>query len=816
MTSLILWFHEIDEASSARVGGKGLNLGLMTAAQLPVPNGFVITHDAYRVARERECLSIDESLRTDILAHYTLLGRGLVAVRSSATSEDGTTASFAGQQETILGVKNEAELLDAVVRCWQSLHTERATAYRAQHGIDDRAATMAVVVQGLVEAEVAGVLFTQDPFDASGKSLLVEAAPGIGEAVVSGRVTPDRFQVDRTTGEVLKQVVSEKRELLTATGWQPIAANDQSKPCLAAPQLADLAVIAARIEKFYGGPRDVEWAYADGQFAVLQARPITAGGASEIEAVRKREIENARALSTGRDTIWGRFNLAEVLPTPLPLTWSIVREFMSGKGGYGRMFRALGYDPDPELDDAGFVDLIGGRPYINLDREPKLYFRDFPYGYDFAAIRREPALALSPKLVAVPARKTSRFWWRLPSIAWAMLRATSRIKTLMASDAERLEREVYPNFVKQVYTDEAKNVLASLAYEQLFALSNTWRERINDFAVDSLRPGVFAATALAELEQALTAANVQNPASAARQLVMGTRPPRECDLAGGLRDVSQRVMSVEEFLSLFGHRGPAEMELSQPRYRDTPEKIESLRNNGAIHLHPQPHAESEFLNRDAALATRLQPLLSRTNKYTALRESSKHYLMLGFARLREIFREMGRRLELGDDVFFLQLVDIPPDSKTFDRKLLRDKIDRAKSRRKLVLALPMPPVLFSDDLDAIGRSPQVTSAKSWQGTPLSFGSFEGPALALEEPISPSEVEEGFVLVCPSTDPAWVPLFMKAGGLVMESGGVLSHGAIVAREFGIPAVAGIPNIQGQLRSGQRIHVDGASGEVSLIE
>src|SRR5262245_5178173 len=210
-------FEQIEPGDTESVGGKGLSLGLMTKAGLPVPPGFCITSAAHRRLRGQQ-LHNDDSLAHAILDAYRQLGGGPVAVRSSATAEDGSVYSFAGQQETILGVIGEKDLLDAVARCWDSLESERARAYRRQQGVEGNGLAMAVVVQRLVPAEVAGVLFTRDPLDSEGRRMLVEASWGLGERVVSGRVTPDRFRVDRATGAGGERQVGERTNLLRWTG----------------------------------------------------------------------------------------------------------------------------------------------------------------------------------------------------------------------------------------------------------------------------------------------------------------------------------------------------------------------------------------------------------------------------------------------------------------------------------------------------------------------------------------------------------------------------------------------------------------------
>ena len=278
---------------------------------------------------------VDADLRRQLLEAYERLGRGVVAVRSSATVEDGATASFAGLQETILGVEGDDQLVAAVARCWHSIDSERARSYRARGNVDESQVAMAVVVQRLIDSEVSGVLFTRDPLDASGRQMLVEAAWGLGEAVVSGLVTPDRFHVDRESGRVIDRQINRKPVAIHAAGRVEVAAERQTAACLSDEQLASLADLGRQVEKVYGEPRDVEWAWAQGRAWLLQARPITTAGAAEREQFRRDEIARLEQMADPRGTVWARYNLAEVLPTPTPMTWAIVSRFMSGAAGWG-------------------------------------------------------------------------------------------------------------------------------------------------------------------------------------------------------------------------------------------------------------------------------------------------------------------------------------------------------------------------------------------------------------------------------------------------------------------------------------------------
>ena len=453
----------IQADDGATVGGKGLSLGRLVQAGLPVPPGFCVISAAHRRLRGQAPRQ-DETLAAAIVAAYRQLGSGPVAVRSSATAEDGAVSSFAGQQETFLGVRGEDELLGAVGRCWESLDSARAVAYRRQQGIpagsDAGGLAMAVVVQRLVAAEVAGVLFTRDPLDPEGQRMLVEASWGLGESVVSGLVTPDRFHLDRKTGAVCERHIGTKAVQRTAAGTEPVPQDQQSQPCLDDAQLAQLADLGRQVEQLYGGPRDVEWAWADGRFWLLQARPITSADAAERAQVRREEIATLRTLAEPGGTVWSRFNLSEGLPEPTPMTWAVVRRFMSGLGGYGLMYRDLGFTPHRSLDEAGVYDLVCGRPYCNLSREPRLYSGWLPHEHPFALLKANPSRALDPHAVQNPARAGALFWLllplRLPFIVVKSVGFAVRLGRLSRSFADHFRGTVLPAFASEVEREGAR------------------------------------------------------------------------------------------------------------------------------------------------------------------------------------------------------------------------------------------------------------------------------------------------------------------------------------------------------------------------
>jgi pyruvate,water dikinase len=805
----ILSFADVRPEHAGLVGGKGLSLALTAAAGLPVPPGFCITADAYRRLGHEP--RIDAALGDALAVAYRELGAGPVAVRSSATAEDGVVTSFAGQQETILGVEGDDALRQAIERCWQSLHTDRAKAYRQRQGVDEAGLAMAVVVQQLVDAEVAGVLFTRDPFDPTGSFMRVEAAWGLGEVVVSGRVTPDRFQVERETGRPHDRQPGHKHVRVTRSGEEPVPPENHRSLCLTDEQLGQLADLGRRVEAFYGDARDIEWAIADGQVWLLQARPITTGGADERERVRQETVDRLAKLVEPGGTVWSRVNLIEVLAEPTPMTWVVVSgKLLSGGGGTGAMYREFGFRPDTALATTSAYDLIGGRPHLNLSREPRLESPKPLAGYPVGKYRQSPHLALDPK------REPPSFFRQLLGIFGAV-RVAAKIAGASKKFAHEFRTVHIPAFTDLVDQAFAEN-LSTLTTPALVSRFNGWVDMaLVDFAAQSLKPTLLAQFAWQVLEQQIGKSLGPDRARAVLvELSQGARPDPDADLPGAIRELCAGTRSLDDFLRRFGHRGPNEMELAAPRWAESPLSLTGLTVSPSK-VPPRPAADvladvAAEAKWNTMVAKSMAGHVERLQTYLGLRETGKHHLMRGYAIIRQTLLELDRRFGLDGGVFYLTPDELPELIAGTDTK---PRIAERRRTRAIELSLEVPPVVFGDDLEAIGRPlPPPAGVEELTGIPLSAGVAEGPALVLLQPAA-APAEGGYILVCPSTDPAWVPLFVNARGLVMESGGTLSHGAIVAREFGLPAVAGLLGIQHRLRSGQRLRVDGARGTVSVV-
>jgi pyruvate,water dikinase len=721
-------------------------------------------------------------------------------------------------------------LVQAINAVFASWNSERAITYRKHHKINGLLGT-AVNVQMMCPSEVSGVMFTANPVDAKLEQIIIESSYGLGEAVVLGKVTPDRFVLNKRELRIAERHISTKDTIIATLAQDGKArTTDRNAASLRDNQIEDLARLGLRVESYFEVPCDIEWGLSQGEFYLLQSRPIRglqrrepSVDPEQREKVRAGEIAAARRLADPLGTVWSRFNLAEILPEPTPMTWSIVRRFMSGRGGFGLMYRDLGFDPDPRLDDVGIFDLICGRPYCNLSREARMHYRHLPFEHNFAAIKAAPNKALYPQPRINPFHAGWQFWLlaplRLPWTTWRMSRAERRRQRLAGTFPDDFHRRIVPAFDAEVQREQGADYSRLDPPALVARLEYCIQRTLLDFARESLKPTALAAFAMGAIERTLTPRLGHDQTQASlRELVMGVHPEEEANVAGAVRDLGDGKLDRATFLKRFGHRGNNEMELQSPRWSEQPETLDNLASQHA--------ARAAEINVPAAwnrivVEAQLTPAeqlgtyeqLQSLHTFMALRETAKHHLMKGYALIRRVLVELDRRFDLDGGIFFLTPADLP---RLLAGENLSAQIDEAKRRRVAALSLEAPQVLFSDDLEAIGRPVvALSSASAMQGVALSAGVAEAPALVLQSPAMTALPSEPYILVCPSTDPAWVPLFVQARGLVMETGGILSHGAIVARDFGLPAVAGLPDIHRRLKTGQRLRVDGTSGQVTLI-
>jgi rifampicin phosphotransferase len=800
----------------ALAGGKAINLARLMAAGLPVPDGFVITTAAYRAAGG--ATTVPAEIATLVREAYERMGSPMVAARSSATAEDMAEASMAGQYETFLNLSGADALLEAVAHCWQSMHSDRLRAYLREQGIAPECVAMAVVVQRLVPADAAGVLFTADPQTGVTKDMLIEAAWGLGEGVVSGAVQPDRIRVRAIDGSVLQYQVAEKTTRLCpgGRGFEAVLLADRSRACLQHETIHQLWQLGRRAARHFDGPQDMEWAVADGKVYLLQSRAITTLREAALrhglpETIRR---ELAARLDAGRGP-WVRHNLDETLPHPTPLTWSLLRPFMSGAGGFGKMYDEVGFKPSAAVRTEGFLDLIGGRVYMDCARMPEMFSEGYPFAYDAALLRANPDAAQQPPTVV-------KGTLREQGAAGALgQRVTDKLRLLAVDLDRRFDTEFAPA-VAAWCREESTRDLGALNHEELVVL---WEQRrakvLDEFGVMAFLPSMVEALATSELRAFLEEHSWdEEPDVLLHQMVVGAAPDQTFLANARLQEVGQGKRTRSEWLAEFGARGPGEFDLVNPRWNERPADLDEMSARLAgeaslleTHARRQQEATAAVQRLSAKLSPDLRQELARrvelAARYVRFREDGKHQLMRAYALLRPLALEFGRRLEIGEDVFLLESAEMIEALRT--GFVPKDGIAHRRLLRRAETSLTLSRVIDRQDLPGLGVPVVAADASRWTAHPLSSGTCTGPARIVRSPESAGDLGKGYVLVCPSTDPSWTPLFVGAAGLILECGGALSHGAIVARELGLPAVV-LEDATRLFQNGERLTLDANGGQV----
>lgn len=706
------------------------------------------------------------------------------------------------------------ECIRAVFTSWNS---ERARTYRQHHDIRGVMGT-AVNIQAMFPSERSGVLFTANPQDPDAGEMVIEASWGLGEAVVSGATTPDIYVVDSKT-LLTRRVVP---------GVRP-----GTDPALSADEVHEIAALGRRIEQEFGVASDIEWGIADGQIALLQTRKIRGLEiVADVERARRDEIQRLRELSSDRPAVWVIHNLAETLPAPTPLTWDLVRWFMSAQGGYGQLYRLLGHRPSERIPGHGFLELVAGRIYVDPRRAAEFHFGRLPIEYDEDEILRDRSALERPPTRFNVDLTDSFFFLRLPGLLLNLLRSARRTKVMARAPEVRFERMAVPkleSFLAQI----AETDLPTVATAELLRELERRRDFVlGEFAASSLLPGFFGGIAHEESRRLLT--QLLGPEEGERvtgQLTTGLEGDVTVEQNIALFEIAQGHGARADFLRRYGHRAINEMELSKPRWNEDPDFVDRMieRFRSAACQSPdvmhsrqiavRRQAEIDLPSRLAAaggssLRERVEGAIRRAQRLVPYRELGKFHLMRGYQTLREILVELGRRWDLGRDIFFLHFGELFEfESKPVElRQLIQTRKLRWRSSQKLVTE----DVIDSRNLEHFGQ-PRVREDVE-DDAPLTCQSIaaghgRGTARIVFHPDQVTDLGQDYVLVCPSTDPGWTPLFVHARGLIVERGGMLSHGAIVARDFGIPAVV-LEQATRIIPEGSQIEIDADRGRVFL--
>jgi rifampicin phosphotransferase len=857
-------------ATLESVGGKGASLARLVNAGLPVPGGFHVTTAAYRrvVADNdldeaiREALlsvdhtqpsTLDEASRTigdrfaqavmpaeiaDAIAHAyaELPGEDpAVAVRSSGTAEDLADLSFAGQQETYLNIYGATAVQQAVKRCWASLWTARAIGYRAQHGIDQGSVCLAVVVQLLVDADAAGVLFTANPISGARDQATITATWGLGEAIVSGTVTPDTLFVDKASGRVVDRQTADKQVTTVCTDGgtedRPTPEALRHAPVLGDQQAIELARFGTQIERLYGVPMDIEWAMHDSAFAILQARPITAlppGPAAPLEW---------KLVKPGGK--YARVSIIELLPEPLrPL------------------FGTLGVD---EINSA-YVRLgkLMFRASTLLPRELVVLINDYAY-YDVGFSPRQTLgmLVQMPRFAIFLLRTAEKRWREEVRPKYAATVARWQGQDLTTLSARELLRGVHELFSvamdHYIYTVQGGILPAAYMSEAAF----TWFyeklvRRANDpsaltfvLGFDSLpiraekslydlaewcrgRPAL--ANLLTRTDSAHTATWLSDESA------LPATSPGE--------DWSEFRARFADHQAHFGH-AIYDLDFAKPTPADDPTPVletlkHLLQGRGSDPYQRQAQAAQRREEAMRRVGSRLRGfrrvwfhrLLNWAQRYAPLREDALGDTGLGWPLVRRMLLELGRRLTAGgaiqrsEDIFWLVESEVNELAQELDSgsPRLADRSNIVEERKARIVAESQhtPPPSLPQKVTFAGFDyRQFLPARAGdqagntiKGLGASPGQVTATARVIRGPEDFGQMKQGDVLVAAITTPAWTPLFALAAAVVTDVGGPLSHSSIVAREYGVPAVLGTGVATGRIHSGDLITVDGSAGVVTL--
>ncbi|MEW2135756.1 rifamycin-inactivating phosphotransferase [Streptomyces sp. NPDC005409] len=865
MNEQYVWdLHHADETQVAVVGGKGAHLGALSRIEgVRVPGGFCVTTEAFRriikeapsasdlldrlscvnpddreavrtlsarIRRTIEGTAIPDDLAAAILRALARSGeRAAYAVRSSATAEDLPTASFAGQQDSYLNVVGPTAVLQHISRCWASLFTERAVTYRHRNGIDHRTVHMAVVVQQMAFPHASGVLFTADPVTGNRKVATVDAGFGLGEALVSGLVNPDVFRV--RDGEVVARTIASKKRAVTALpagGTHEVAvdARRQEQPALTDAQAVRLAGLGRRIEAHFGRPQDIEWCLVDDDFRIVQSRPITTLFPVPESGARNNHVY----VSVGH----GQMMTDPMKPLGFSM-WQLTAMVPMHEAG-GRLFVDVTARLASPASRAALLDAFAkGDPLVRDALETVLDRGDFiPPHPDPVPCGPPPAgapdpIATDPALVPDLIERSR--------VSLAALKRDIRTKSgpaLFDFLLEAFEEH------KRILSDPLSIQVIRAGMEATWWLNDKLAQWLGEKnAADTL---TLSAPDNITSEMGLALLDVADVIRPLPEVVAFLRGVQDDDFLDGLAKLEggpQARDAIEAYLDRYGMRCVGEIDITRPRWREHPSTLVPVILDHVRHFEPGAAArrfelgrqkafkkEQDVLSRLRALpdgdgkADETKRMIDRVRTFIGYREYPKYGIISRyFVYKQALMEEAARLVRAGvlaerDDVFhltFQELHEVVRSSRPVDPHLLQQRKEAFRAQH----ALTPPRVLTSDGEALTGayRRDDVP-AGALVGVPVSAGTVEGRARVVLD-MAQADLEAGDILVTAFTDPSWSPLFVGIAGLVTEVGGLMTHGAVIAREYGLPAVVGVERATRLIRDGQRIRVHGADGYIEIL-
>jgi phosphohistidine swiveling domain-containing protein len=831
MSDMVKSFDQLTPERQSHAGGKGGTLARLYQDGYPVPDGFVILPTAF----------VEDQLTpeawTEVQVHLRRLrgtgGKITFAVRSSAMSEDSAQASFAGEFETVLNVQTDPEIRDAIHTVYHSRQSERVKAYSEAQGMTT-AHEVAVIVQLLVRADSSGVLFTANPVTGRRDEAMISASWGLGEAIVSGVVTPDTLIVDKATGRVITRETADKQVMTVllgnATEERPTPETSRRAPVLSDAQAAELVQLGAQIEALYGMPMDIEWTLAEKQFAIVQARPITALPVPEPPAPTEWKLPKGSYIAM-------RNNIVELMADPLtPLFGTLGRSAVNVSMGR----QLTSFFGGPRLVPDELIVTVNEYAYYNGSLTPGQIVRVL---WGSVGIMKRMFSGAVERWVDVGRPRYFATVERWQAKPWRELSASELLSAVRELSEATID--AYMALVSGV-------IPAAWITEALFTIAyNRLIKRRDDPAAPTYLLGFDSAPIRAEKSlydlagwvrsRAELAAYVNStPApQLAAQLTDGQTPP-DVD-AGDWREWQNRFQA---HLKLYGHT-IYDLDFANPVPADDPAPLldtcKLFVSGQGVNPHTRQQRAAErreqatqaMLGRLKGLRLRLfGKLIAPAQRYAPLREDGLADIGFAYPLLRQMLRELGRRfaeggmIEKPDDIFWLKQDEVEQAASRLDRAETLSCLSATIPQRKAIwrAAKRVAPPMSLPQLKFLGMDIQkIKTARSrgregdtLKGVAASPGKVTAPASVLHGPAEFGQMKAGDVLVAAITTPAWTPLFARAAAIVTDVGGPLSHGSIVAREYGIPAVLGTGAATRRIRSGQMITVDGSAGVVTLSE
>jgi pyruvate,water dikinase len=868
MGDYCLDLQQIDQTQIAVVGGKGARLGELSRIEgLHVPAGFCVTTDAFQrimaeapsiddrldrlsrlkpddreairalsaeIRRTLEEIAIPDDLAAAITRSLARFGeQAAYAVRSSATAEDLPTSSFAGQQDTYLNIVGSVAILQHVSRCWASLFTERAVTYRLRSGLNQRKVQMAVVVQRMVFSQVAGILFTADPVTGNRKVASVEASFGLGEALVSGLVNADVYKV--RDGRVIARTIGAKKLAINAaseggTQEQVVEPERQEQPALTDAQVVRLAQRGQRIEAHFGCPQDIEWCLVDDEFQIVQSRPITT--LFPIPATGDRE--NHVYVSVGH----GQMMTDAMKPLGISL-WQLTAGRPMYEAG-GRLFVDVTAGLASPASRAGLLEVMGrGDPLIGDALRTLLDRDDFipshpdeepggatgggaPTGGAPASIETDPAIVtelIGRSQASIAALKRD-----------IQTKSGSALLDFILGDIQELRRILF---------DPQSSQVIMAGFQATWWLNDNvqaWLGEKNaaDTITQSVPNNVTSEMGLALLD----VADAIRPHPDVVDFLERVKDEGFLDELPRLAGGQEARDAIRAWLNTYGMRCVGEIDITRPRWSERPTTLVPLILSDIKNFEPGAakrrfeQGRQEAWKKEQALLERLRDLpdgdqkaeevkrmIDRLRTFTGYREYPKYGMISRYFVYKQALLEEAERLVQSqvlrekEDIFFLTLQEFHDVARTnqVDEQLIRQRRDAFRSYQALT-----PPRVLTSDGEAVAGSyrREDIPAGALVGLPVSAGTVEGRARVILE-MAEADLEPGDILVTAHTDPSWTPLFVTIAGLVTEVGGLMTHGAVIAREYGVVAVVGVEHATRLIRDGQRIRVHGTEGYVEIL-